>query len=81
LSRPQVLYPEDLLPFTRKPLFLIVDSDNSVAFKVIFLLFYLFFNINNEIYLLILLVGASSSFRVAIGVLVVPYGISFRIER
>ncbi|KAI9014455.1 protein SCAI [Phycomyces nitens] len=27
------LNPADLLPFTRKPLFLIVDSDNSVAFK------------------------------------------------
>ncbi|KAG1342332.1 protein SCAI [Cocos nucifera] len=27
------LYPEDLLPFTRRPLFLIIDSDNSHAFK------------------------------------------------
>ncbi|XP_008805899.2 protein SCAI homolog [Phoenix dactylifera] len=29
------LYPEDLLPFTRRPLFLIIDSDNSHAFKAI----------------------------------------------
>jgi len=28
------LHPNDLLPFTRKPLFLIVDSNNSTAFKV-----------------------------------------------
>ncbi|URE21686.1 hypothetical protein MUK42_11565, partial [Musa troglodytarum] len=27
------LYPEDLVPFTRKPLFLIIDSENSQAFK------------------------------------------------
>ncbi|OBZ90635.1 Protein SCAI [Choanephora cucurbitarum] len=27
------LHPADLIPFTRKPLFLIVDSDNSVEFK------------------------------------------------
>ncbi|KAH1237041.1 Protein SCAI [Glycine soja] len=27
------LYPGDLIPFTRKPLFLIIDSDNSHAFK------------------------------------------------
>ncbi|XP_054807751.1 uncharacterized protein LOC129309974 isoform X2 [Prosopis cineraria] len=27
------LYPGDLIPFTRKPLFFIVDSDNSHAFK------------------------------------------------
>ncbi|KAJ6791672.1 protein SCAI [Iris pallida] len=27
------LYPEDLIPFTRRPLFLIIDSDNSHAFK------------------------------------------------
>ncbi|XP_020083167.1 protein SCAI isoform X3 [Ananas comosus] len=27
------LYPEDLIPFTRSPLFLIIDSDNSQAFK------------------------------------------------
>ncbi|KAH9618272.1 hypothetical protein KSS87_001501 [Heliosperma pusillum] len=27
------LYPGDLLPFTRRPLFLIIDSDNSHAFK------------------------------------------------
>ncbi|XP_073105685.1 uncharacterized protein [Elaeis guineensis] len=29
------LYPEDLLPFTRRPLFLIIDSDSSHAFKAI----------------------------------------------
>ncbi|KAJ8471318.1 hypothetical protein OPV22_025661 [Ensete ventricosum] len=29
------LYPEDLVPFTRKPLFLIIDSENSQAFKTI----------------------------------------------
>lgn len=28
------LFPEDLLPFTRKKLFLIIESDNSAAFKV-----------------------------------------------
>ncbi|KAI8847645.1 hypothetical protein BC829DRAFT_395937 [Chytridium lagenaria] len=28
------LHPNDLIPFSRKPLFLIVDSTNSVAFKV-----------------------------------------------
>ncbi|KAI8065378.1 uncharacterized protein B0P05DRAFT_589953 [Gilbertella persicaria] len=27
------LHPADLIPFTRKPLFLIVDSDNSIEFK------------------------------------------------
>jgi hypothetical protein len=30
----QCLYPADLLPFTRKKLFLIVESDNSAAFRV-----------------------------------------------
>ncbi|OWM82180.1 hypothetical protein CDL15_Pgr001754 [Punica granatum] len=29
------LYPADIIPFTRRPLFLIIDSDNSQAFKVI----------------------------------------------
>ncbi|XP_039763686.1 protein SCAI isoform X1 [Pararge aegeria] len=29
----QILYPGDLHPFTRKPLFIIVDSDNSYAFQ------------------------------------------------
>ncbi|XP_028752342.1 protein SCAI isoform X2 [Neltuma alba] len=29
------LYPGDLIPFTRKPLFFIIDSDNSHAFKVL----------------------------------------------
>lgn len=28
------LHPSDLVPFTRKPLFLVVDSNNSIAFKV-----------------------------------------------
>ncbi|XP_010272983.1 PREDICTED: protein SCAI homolog [Nelumbo nucifera] len=30
-----LLYPGDIIPFTRKPLFLIIDSDNSHAFKAI----------------------------------------------
>ncbi|KAL8476233.1 hypothetical protein ACS0TY_028768 [Phlomoides rotata] len=30
-----ILFPGDLIPFTRKPLFLIIDSDNSHAFKVL----------------------------------------------
>nr|GMC67683.1 protein SCAI [Ipomoea batatas]GME11628.1 protein SCAI [Ipomoea batatas] len=29
------LYPGDLIPFTRRPLFIIIDSDNSHAFKVL----------------------------------------------
>lgn len=29
------LYPEDLIPFTRKPLFIIIDSENSHSFKKI----------------------------------------------
>lgn len=29
------LYPEDLIPFTRKPLFIIIDSENSPSFKQI----------------------------------------------
>jgi len=33
LSGTNNLYPGDLIPFTRKPLFLIIDSDNSHAFK------------------------------------------------
>lgn len=35
LTTPKVhcLHPADLIPFTRKPLFLIVDSDNSIVFK------------------------------------------------
>ena len=32
------LHPNDLVPFTRKPLFLIVDSPNSTAFSVRFLM-------------------------------------------
>ena len=27
------LYPEDILPHTRRPLFLVIDSDNSRAFR------------------------------------------------
>jgi len=30
------LYPEDITPFTRKKLFLIVESNNSASFKVSF---------------------------------------------
>ncbi|CAI9109542.1 OLC1v1009380C1 [Oldenlandia corymbosa var. corymbosa] len=30
---PNTIYPGDLIPFTRRPVFLIVDSDNSYAFK------------------------------------------------
>ncbi|KAJ0096500.1 hypothetical protein Patl1_28249 [Pistacia atlantica] len=30
---PSNLYPGDIIPFTRRPLFLIIDSDNSHAFK------------------------------------------------
>lgn len=33
LKDPNCLYPGDLYPFTRKPFFLIVDSDNSNAFQ------------------------------------------------
>ncbi|KAL8542520.1 hypothetical protein ACS0TY_003400 [Phlomoides rotata] len=29
------IYPSDLLPFTRRPLFLIIDSENSKAFKAV----------------------------------------------
>ena len=29
------LYPEDLLPFTRRPMFLIVDASNSRVFTVL----------------------------------------------
>jgi len=32
---PNSLYPEDLIPFTRYPLFLVIDSENSHAFKAI----------------------------------------------
>ncbi|KAL3527605.1 hypothetical protein ACH5RR_012261 [Cinchona calisaya] len=32
---PNNLYPGDIIPFTRRPIFLIVDSDNSHAFKVL----------------------------------------------
>ena len=33
LPGPNSLYPEDLIPFTRYPLFLVIDSENSHAFK------------------------------------------------
>ncbi|CAN7009760.1 unnamed protein product [Brassica rapa subsp. trilocularis] len=33
LTGPSCIYPSDLVPFTRKPLFIIIDSDNSTAFK------------------------------------------------
>lgn len=32
---PNYLYPTDILPFTRKPLFIIIDSDNSSVFELI----------------------------------------------
>ncbi|GAB6024608.1 hypothetical protein CHUAL_009752 [Chamberlinius hualienensis] len=35
LKEPNCLYPGDLYPYTRKPIFLIVDSDNSQAFQLI----------------------------------------------
>ncbi len=31
---PHCLYPEDIMSFTRKKLFLIVESNNSISFKV-----------------------------------------------
>lgn len=34
-KEPHCLYPGDLYPFTRKPLFVIVDSDNSFVFQQI----------------------------------------------
>ncbi|CAH8388277.1 unnamed protein product [Eruca vesicaria subsp. sativa] len=33
LTGPSCIYPSDLVPFTRKPLFIIIDSDNSTVFK------------------------------------------------
>ncbi|CAB4283767.1 unnamed protein product [Prunus armeniaca] len=36
------LYPGDIIPFTRRPLFLIIDSDNSHAFKAVPFLHYMF---------------------------------------
>ena len=30
------LYPADLIPFTRRPLFIIIDSDKSHLFEVIY---------------------------------------------
>lgn len=32
-KEPHCLYPGDLYPFTRRPLFIIVDSDNSFVFQ------------------------------------------------
>lgn len=34
-KEPHCLYPGDLYPFTRKPLFVVVDSDNSFVFQQI----------------------------------------------
>lgn len=34
-KEPHCLYPGDLYPFTRKPLFVVVDSDNSYVFQQI----------------------------------------------
>ncbi|ESQ49743.1 hypothetical protein EUTSA_v10020333mg [Eutrema salsugineum] len=33
LTGSSCIYPSDLVPFTRKPLFIIIDSDNSTVFK------------------------------------------------
>lgn len=35
VSETNCLHPGDLLPFTRRPLFVIVDSDNSSAFSAV----------------------------------------------
>lgn len=32
-KEPHCLYPGDIYPFTRRPLFLIIDSDNSFVFQ------------------------------------------------
>lgn len=32
-KEPHCLYPGDLYPFTRRPLFIIIDSDNSFVFQ------------------------------------------------
>lgn len=41
-KEPHCLYPGDLYPFTRRPLFIIIDSDNSFVFQHIpRLIFYL----------------------------------------
>lgn len=34
ISGMNCIYPSDLLPFTRRPLFLVIDSESSKAFKV-----------------------------------------------
>jgi hypothetical protein len=36
-DRTHCLHPADLVPFTRKPLCLIIDSDNSTAFAVCYI--------------------------------------------
>ncbi|CAN8269840.1 unnamed protein product [Cochlearia groenlandica] len=36
LTGSSCIYPSDLVPFTRKPLFIIIDSDNSAVFKNIY---------------------------------------------
>jgi hypothetical protein len=35
VSPRECFYPEDLMPFTRRPMFVIVDSDNAPAFLVV----------------------------------------------
>lgn len=32
-KEPHCLYPGDLYPYTRRPLFVIIDSDNSYVFQ------------------------------------------------
>lgn len=32
-KEPKCLYPGDLYPFTRRPMFIIIDSDNSFVFQ------------------------------------------------
>lgn len=32
-KEPHCLYPGDLYPFTRRPMFIIIDSDNSFVFQ------------------------------------------------
>ncbi|XP_065047890.1 uncharacterized protein LOC135583406 isoform X2 [Musa acuminata AAA Group] len=44
------LYPEDLVPFTRKPLFLIIDSENSQAFKAFYQLVGLSTDVEDDAY-------------------------------
>lgn len=43
-KEPHCLYPGDLYPFTRRPMFIIIDSDNSFVFQHIpkYFVFFLF---------------------------------------